>query len=305
METLFWIFTSFPIRVPGITTTFWPRLHRSPITAPGMTWQKCQIRVPGPITAPSSMKEDGWAKYSDMEELSPARDRFHLGLQGDAEPGVDRVASPGDQRPHVARSGAAGVDEVVRVHRGDHRPAQPGLLEPRRLDQASGGPRPVPPRRRRRIGILEHTPAAGLIERRPLLAPGEQLLHLGIELGGVTGPPDPLRLQHDVAVEPAVPVAEGDLLRGEAPLVPGAVHHRDPLHDVGPLSAVAPRVHEHPSAHRPGDADHHVDPGPSLLGRLPGRQRRGEPGPEPPPGPVAPHPDRKSTRLNYSPGYIS
>ena len=30
----------------GMTTTFWPRLQRSPITAPGMTWQKCQILVP-------------------------------------------------------------------------------------------------------------------------------------------------------------------------------------------------------------------------------------------------------------------
>src|SRR2546425_7247552 len=31
--SLFWIFTLFPTRVPGITTTFWPRLQRSPITA--------------------------------------------------------------------------------------------------------------------------------------------------------------------------------------------------------------------------------------------------------------------------------
>src|SRR5206468_9955784 len=210
METLFWIFTSLPIRVPGITTTFWPRLHRSPITAPGMTWQKCQIRVPAPIAAPSSMKEEGWAKYSDMVMLSPAPDRFHFGLQGDVEPGMDRFARPRDQRPHVARGGAAGLDEVIRVHRGDHRPAHPGFLEARRLDQAPGGPRPAPPRRRRRIGILEDAPAAGLVERRPLLAPGEQLLHLGIELGGVAGPQDHLRLEHDVAVEPAVPVVERD-----------------------------------------------------------------------------------------------
>src|SRR2546426_8455242 len=51
---LFWILTLLPMRVPGITTTFWPRLQRSPITAPGMTWQKCQIFVPRPTCAPSS-----------------------------------------------------------------------------------------------------------------------------------------------------------------------------------------------------------------------------------------------------------
>ena len=33
-----------------MTTTFWPRLQRSPMTAPGMMWQKCQILVPLPIT---------------------------------------------------------------------------------------------------------------------------------------------------------------------------------------------------------------------------------------------------------------
>jgi hypothetical protein len=42
------------MRVPFITTTFCPRLHRSPITAPGITWQKCQTLVPAPIFAPSS-----------------------------------------------------------------------------------------------------------------------------------------------------------------------------------------------------------------------------------------------------------
>src|ERR1051325_11983192 len=120
-----------------------------------MTWQKCQIRVPAPITAPSSMKDDGWAKYSDMEDLSAAPDRLHFGLQRDPEPRPDRLAHRGDQGPHVARGGAAGVDEIIRVHRGDFRPAHPGLLESRRLDQAPRGPRPAPPRRRRRIGILD------------------------------------------------------------------------------------------------------------------------------------------------------
>jgi len=34
---LFCTFTLLPSFVPGMTTTFWPRLHRSPITAPGIT----------------------------------------------------------------------------------------------------------------------------------------------------------------------------------------------------------------------------------------------------------------------------
>ncbi len=61
MDTLFWIFTFVPIFVPGITTTFCPSTHRSPMTAPGITWQKCQIFVPLPITAPWSITAVGWA----------------------------------------------------------------------------------------------------------------------------------------------------------------------------------------------------------------------------------------------------
>ena len=33
----------------GSTTTFCPRLQRAPITAPGITWQKCQTFVPAPM----------------------------------------------------------------------------------------------------------------------------------------------------------------------------------------------------------------------------------------------------------------
>ena len=54
METLFWIFTFVPIRVPFMTTTFCPSVQRSPITAPPSTWQKCHTFVPAPIEAPSS-----------------------------------------------------------------------------------------------------------------------------------------------------------------------------------------------------------------------------------------------------------
>jgi hypothetical protein len=51
---LFWIFTLLPIFVPFITTTFCPSEQRSPITAPGITWQKCQMLVPAPTFAPLS-----------------------------------------------------------------------------------------------------------------------------------------------------------------------------------------------------------------------------------------------------------
>src|SRR5688500_9958302 len=52
------------MRVPDITTTFCPRLHLSPMTAPGITWQKCQTFVPFPIVAPSSTYADSCTKCS-------------------------------------------------------------------------------------------------------------------------------------------------------------------------------------------------------------------------------------------------
>ena len=61
MLTLFWTLTLVPSFVPGITTTFCPRLHRSPISAPAMTWQKCQTLVPRPMRAPSSTYADSCA----------------------------------------------------------------------------------------------------------------------------------------------------------------------------------------------------------------------------------------------------
>jgi hypothetical protein len=45
-----------------MTTTFCPKLQRSPMIAPGMMWQKCQIFVPAPTTAPSSTYDDSWTK---------------------------------------------------------------------------------------------------------------------------------------------------------------------------------------------------------------------------------------------------
>src|SRR5215472_8432114 len=62
-ETLFWILTLLPIRQPGDTTTFCPRLQRLPILLPDIMWEKCQIRVSSPISQGSSMTTLGWAKY--------------------------------------------------------------------------------------------------------------------------------------------------------------------------------------------------------------------------------------------------
>src|SRR5262245_8053824 len=51
-DTLFWILQLSPMRTRFITTTFWPRLHRCPITAPDITWLKCHTLVPAPMLAP-------------------------------------------------------------------------------------------------------------------------------------------------------------------------------------------------------------------------------------------------------------
>jgi hypothetical protein len=59
METLFWILTLLPMRGPFIMTTFYPGEQHSPITAPGITWQKCNTLVLAPMMAPSSTYDDG------------------------------------------------------------------------------------------------------------------------------------------------------------------------------------------------------------------------------------------------------
>src|SRR4051794_9358165 len=40
-ETLFCTFTLLPILTPDATSTFWPKMQPSPITASFITWQKC------------------------------------------------------------------------------------------------------------------------------------------------------------------------------------------------------------------------------------------------------------------------
>ena len=46
---LFWIFTPLPTTAAEPMTTFWPIEQFSPIVAPFMMWEKCQIFVPLPI----------------------------------------------------------------------------------------------------------------------------------------------------------------------------------------------------------------------------------------------------------------
>ena len=59
---MFWILQPSPIRTPGETTTFWPRLQLRPMTLSFITWQKCQIFVPAPIWQGSSTKLLSWTK---------------------------------------------------------------------------------------------------------------------------------------------------------------------------------------------------------------------------------------------------
>ena len=44
----------------GVHIDILPILHPDPMTAEPMTWQKCQMCVPSPMRAPSSMMLLGW-----------------------------------------------------------------------------------------------------------------------------------------------------------------------------------------------------------------------------------------------------
>ena len=60
---MFWILTPSPMTTVGATYTFWPSTQSLPMRAPDETCEKCQMRVPAPMTAPSSMTAVSWAKY--------------------------------------------------------------------------------------------------------------------------------------------------------------------------------------------------------------------------------------------------
>src|ERR687886_443685 len=94
------------MRAPFITTTFWPSVQRSPTTAPGITWQKCQTFVPGPTLAPSSTYADSWTNavswtavtrrpvgrvQPEAELVEAPRDRRHSRLVGVVHRDEDRA----------------------------------------------------------------------------------------------------------------------------------------------------------------------------------------------------------------------
>lgn len=58
-ETLFCIFTLLPTTTFRSTKTFWPRLLFSPISHPGIRWQKCHMYTPAAIMEPSSTALEG------------------------------------------------------------------------------------------------------------------------------------------------------------------------------------------------------------------------------------------------------
>src|SRR3954447_21195010 len=64
MDTLFWTFTLSPMTTSGATKQFCPNEQPRPIRHPLEMWQKCQIRVPGPIWQPGSTTLLGWTKQS-------------------------------------------------------------------------------------------------------------------------------------------------------------------------------------------------------------------------------------------------
>jgi len=49
-----------PIATPSATKTFWPRMQRSPMMAPLVTWQKCHTFEPRPIRHGWSTQAVGW-----------------------------------------------------------------------------------------------------------------------------------------------------------------------------------------------------------------------------------------------------
>src|SRR6202167_2979138 len=110
-----------------MTTTFCPRLQRAPITAPGITWLKCQIRVPAPTVAPSSTYADSWIVADGDIAADAARARVTVrpprpsgrravttameplaGLQARPAPPEPAPATPGGTSPRAVWTAAQG-----------------------------------------------------------------------------------------------------------------------------------------------------------------------------------------------------
>ena len=166
-----------------------------------------------------------------------------------------------DHPQYVARGRVARVDDVVGVQRGHLGAADREPLEPALVDQRA--------RRARAAGVLEHGAAAGLIERRPGLAPAQQLALQLLQLGGRLLDQRELRLKHHQVLEVRAAVLVGDLLAGDRSCLPLGVHDRHLRDDLGELGAVRARVHHHAAAHGARNPDEPLDSGESCLGRAP------------------------------------
>jgi hypothetical protein len=59
---LFWILQPSPIVTPDETSTFCPMEQSFPMALSFITWQKCQILVPAPMTQGWSTNELSWTK---------------------------------------------------------------------------------------------------------------------------------------------------------------------------------------------------------------------------------------------------
>src|SRR6266581_4203946 len=126
-----------------------------------------------------------------VDEVLRHLDPDHLDLELDAGFLRDGLADVLDDLEHVARGRVRRVDDVVRVQRRHLRGPDGEALQAALVDQRSGGARAA--------RVLEHRPAARLVERRSRLAPAEQpALHF-LELRGRLLDERQLRLEHDDA----------------------------------------------------------------------------------------------------------
>ena len=94
--------------VPPSTLTFWPMMQRSPMRAPFMTWEKCQILVPAPISAPRRRRRiRARSRAARLPALLRAQ-RFQF------DRSIPQRALAGVEHPQHAEPFAAVADRRVR-----------------------------------------------------------------------------------------------------------------------------------------------------------------------------------------------
>ena len=207
-----------------MTTTFWPRLQRSPITAPGMTWQKCQILVPvaddGAVVDVAGFVGEvvGHGRRRSGHDsgfrYSPLRDPISFTSGSSRTPNRSSTVrcARSIRRADVGGGGAAGVDEVVGVHRRDLRRRRSRTP----LSPAASISCPAvrgPPSRFQLgpDGFLNTLPQHGWLNGVPRCRHSNISAICSSSCGLLLGAEPHRRLQHDAAVEPAPAVGERDL----------------------------------------------------------------------------------------------